>query len=81
MSMKDTQDKSRTLVRVVEVNDSDCKVVLPGFDGAKEWISLSQDQVPADIWRLFEPDKRCHAKVNIGAERSEDLVFSDWERD
>ena len=74
-----TSVPSRTLVRIIEVNDLDCKVVLPGFDGAREHISLLRDQIPPDIWNLFEPDKRCHAKVNLGAEQSKDLVFSDWE--
>lgn len=79
--LKMTLAPSRTLVRVVEVNDLDCKVVLPGFDGAREHIPVLRDQIPPDIWILFKVDKRLHAKVNIGAECAEDLMFSDWERE
>lgn len=74
-----SQERSRTLVRVVEVHDLSCKVIVPGFD-ANEHITVLREQVPTDIWDLFEPDKRLHAKVNVGAYFREDLVFSDWEK-
>ncbi len=72
-------DPPRTLVRVVEIDDSTCQVVLPGFDGARQHIPLSRSQVPPDIWALFQPGKRLHARVNIGAADIEDLVFFSWE--
>ncbi|MHA2279593.1 MAG: hypothetical protein ACXAC5_01695 [Promethearchaeota archaeon] len=72
--------RSRTLVRVTQINDSMCKVIVPGWHVRQE-IPLTQEQVPPEIWDLLTPDKRLHAHVNIGADSAEDLTFSNWERE
>ena len=82
--VKPSEERSRTLVRVVEVGEkgSWARVCVPGWNVRKS-VLLHRDQVPPDIWALFEVDKRLHARVNVGADEDcpKDLVFSDWEHE
>jgi len=70
----------RTLVRVVEVYEDEGRayVEIPAWP-LSEIITLRLPDIPVPIRQLMAAGSRCHAKVNIGAERSEDLYFLDWE--
>lgn len=67
----------RALVRVVGVTDTTLEVVVPGWDTQKV-VSVMRSQLP-EVLRDVEPGQRVHARVNLGAEAVEDLVFTDWE--
>lgn len=68
----------RTLVRVVDVRPSSGVVVeVPAWQG-DEMIYLPTEAVPPYVGEA-EVDRRFHARVNIGAARSEELFFLDWE--
>lgn len=69
----------RTLIRVVGVTDDSLEVVIPGWDTQKV-VSVPRSQLPGPL-RDVEPGRRVHARVNLGAESAEDLVFSGWEPD
>jgi len=75
----------RTLVRVVEVGDSICKIVLPAQGSSSKPIPLYRDKVPPNIWDLFEVDKRLHAQVNVECLDPDSgylhVVFSNWEKE
>lgn len=70
----------RTLVRVDDIDlDQHCfYVVIPAWN-VRTKVRIYNDNVPADIRALIEPDRRFHAVVNTGAERARDLFFDDWE--
>ena len=70
----------RTLVRVVEVDDEEqaVYVLVPGWD-SKTKVRLRYPDFPDTLQRVLEPGRRFHALVNVGAERSDELYFVDWE--
>ena len=70
----------RTLVRVADVDrDHGCfYAVVPAWDVRRK-IRVDNDNVPQEILKLVEPDRRFHAVVNTGAESHYDLFFDDWE--
>ena len=66
-------------MRVERVDAQVASVVLPAWNH-REVVSVPVQDIPAAILQDFAQGSRCHAHVNIGAERKEDLVFKDWER-
>ena len=70
----------RTLVRVVEVETERryISAVVPAWS-VRQVVKVHLDSIPREfLWRLsFE--ERFFCKVNIGAEREEDLFFEGWE--
>ena len=78
--MKPSEKLWRTLIRVSDVDHADgfFHVILPGWDSRAK-VRLDLKEVPDEIRRLVKPDKRFHARVNIGAESKSDLRFDDWE--
>jgi hypothetical protein len=72
----------RTQVRVVDVDTQQ----LTAFVLVPAWIAdtpvrLLLEHLPGNIVQLIKDKRelRLHARVNLGAERSEDLFFSEWE--
>lgn len=65
----------RTLIRIEEVNETEVKVVIPGWDHLKE-ITLPRSTVQLEN---IQPNMRVHARVNFGDELESDLKFSNWE--
>lgn len=51
---------------------------IPGWT-SDEVIKKSLDILPWKVRLQVHQDFRCHARVNIGADDSADLNFSDWE--
>lgn len=70
----------RTLVRVDEVDhERRCfYAVVPSWD-VRTKVRIYNDNLPEDMSKLIEPDRRFHAMVNTGAESSSDLFFYQWE--
>lgn len=70
----------RTQVSFPEVDDNGLIVYaeVPAWPGGQV-IRLQKTDLPETLLLQLKPDYRCHAKVNIGAERQEDLYFLDWE--
>jgi hypothetical protein len=68
----------RTLIRIEDVVDNNIFIFIPGWNYEVS-ISLNKQDLPRDIRNIIKADMRVHAKVNVGAERSEDLFFKDWE--
>lgn len=68
----------RTLVRVTEVGSDGFKVEVPAW-GADQ-VGISFEEVPYDLYELVNKGQEYfYAKVNIGANRSGDLRFDEWE--
>ena len=70
----------RTLVRVDDIDhDRHCfYAVVPAWD-VRTKVRIYNDNLPASIRALLEPDRRLHALVNTGADSSRDLFFDSWE--
>ena len=74
----------RTLIRVqdldTQVNPENPYVefVVPAWDHNYVVRVLLSD-IPGSLQKKIEPDYRCYAKVNIGAESSDDLFIDEWE--
>lgn len=70
----------RSLVRVDDIDrERHCfYAVVPAWD-VRTKIRIYNDNVPANIQALIEPDRRFHALVNIGADSARDLFFDSWE--
>jgi CheY-like chemotaxis protein len=69
---------SRTLVRVEDVDQENAYVVLPGWN-PQEVIRLTREAISSDVRSYLKAGARLHAKVNIGAERQDELYFEQWE--
>jgi len=69
---------SRTLVRVEAVDQDNVYVVLPGWN-PQEVIRLTRAAIGPDVRSYIEAGARLHARVNIGAERQDELYFDQWE--
>ncbi len=80
MSERSTEVLSRTLVRVLCANRASgyFAVVVPGWH-PDAMIPVPYSCVPENLLHRIQVGKRLHARVNVGAERAEDLRFSDWE--
>lgn len=68
----------RALVRVQNVEEHYVYVIVPAWDST-EGLRLLRHDIPAAIASKFVPGFRCHAQVNLGATRNEDLFFASWE--
>ena len=70
----------RTLVRVDDIDHNrHCfYAVVPAWD-VRTKVRIYNDNLPASIRALLEPDRRLHALVNTGADSSRDLFFDSWE--
>jgi hypothetical protein len=75
-----TQRTWRTLIRVIAVDHikNIISVVVPGWHYGTV-VHLPFNNIPVNVQKLAVPEKRFHAKVNIGTPLVEDLTFSDWE--
>jgi CheY-like chemotaxis protein len=69
---------SRTLVRVEDVDRDNAYVILPGWN-PQEVIRLPLRAISTDVNSSITVGARVHARVNIGAERQEELYFYQWE--
>lgn len=70
----------RSLVRFVEADpESDGRffVELPSWELGL-MVPVHRAHLPVAVQSLIEPDFRCHAMVNLGSERYEDVYFDDW---
>ena len=63
----------RTLIRVVSVQEETVEVVIPGC-GYDKTFFVSKSVIPFEV----EVDFRFHAKANLDAETSEELMLSDF---
>lgn len=68
----------RSLIRIDSFDKDHIYVIIPSWD-PNEVISLNTEDLPVEIKNVIEPDKRLHAKVNIGCESANDLFFTEWE--
>ena len=76
-----TRKSWRTLVRVEE-NDHESRVVyvvIPSWDSQKK-VRIDHASFPKKMLEEVQPDYRFLAKVNVGAERHQDLFFDFGER-
>lgn len=56
-------------------------LVLPGWEATVE-LAMPVAHLPIPLQEILagvEFPYRCHARVNIGANKAEDIKFSDWE--
>ena len=78
--------KWRSLVRVISLDlpNKKVEITMPSlwdsFGFPKEF-SISTEGIPQDVLQILEVGKRVHAMVNIGADKVEDLMFSNWEKE
>jgi hypothetical protein len=72
----------RTLIRVEDVVEEAgtpaLRVVIPGWD-PNQTVTMPASMVPDDIRGTIQPGGYMFAKVNVGAVRSEDLFFKEFE--
>ena len=70
----------RTLVRVDDVSQDGgyCHVVVPAWN-PHQAIRIYFRDIPPHVLPNLRTGLRVHAKVNIGAERFEDVYFDEWE--
>lgn len=69
----------RTLVKIVGVHADENRFLAEVPAWAATVIPLKFVNVPAQILEQLEPEFRCRARVNLGAESLEDIYFTDWE--
>ena len=72
----------RSLIRVCEFNKQDgyVDVIVPGWN-IKAKIRIDSMNIPEEIREIMNTGVRLHAKVNIGVEKKEDILFIEWEKD
>lgn len=73
----------RTLVRVDDVDEQPGPneygyVTVPAWD-SNTVIRVALRGMEPNVRRAFHPDAKLHARVNIGAERIDDIFFVGWE--
>jgi hypothetical protein len=70
----------RTQIHVISVDYGPAEFwfEIPGWE-SDEVIKRSLDILPWKIRLQIHQDFRCHARVNLGADTSADLTFTDWE--
>lgn len=68
----------RTLVRVQSVELHHLHLFVPGWS-SREGLRLLRSDIPEPLASRLVQGLRCHAKVNLGATRQEDLYFTEWE--
>lgn len=71
---------SRALVRVEDSDSELIYVIVPAF-APDEIIRLRKEDIPSPIIAVLKSKKknRFHARVNLGAETSDQLFFKSWE--
>jgi hypothetical protein len=71
----------RAQVHVLDVDEPSgiVYVDLPGWHSSSV-VRLRLDQIPSGIRSQLTPGFRCYAKVNLGAENTDELYFKDWEQ-
>ena len=77
----------RALVCVASVRPESVTFFVPAYGRmAKDYVKILKADLPPEIRKLCEAgpspgftERYFHARVNIGADRSEDLRFQDWE--
>jgi len=70
----------RALVRVDAISDDEKHlfITIPSWDSTKQLCIEAGSIRNVDVLTLMEPGSRFYASVNIGAERSEDLIITNW---
>ncbi len=68
----------RTLVRVTSVEVHHVHLFVPGWS-SREGLRLLRSDIPEPLASKLVEGLRCHARVNLGATRQEDLYFTNWE--
>ena len=68
----------RTLVRVEAFDDNYVHIVLPSWNH-RVTLRLNRKDIPANIQAKLAVDYRCHAKVNTGADRWDQIRLTNWE--
>jgi len=68
----------RTMVRVQSVEVHHLHLFVPGWS-SREGLRLLRSDIPEPLASKLVEGLRCHARVNLGATRQEDLYFTDWE--
>ena len=70
----------RTLVRIADVDlDHRCVYVVVPAWSTRQKVRIENDDLPQEIQKLIEPDRRFHALVNTGAIDHRELFFDEWE--
>lgn len=69
--------KWRTLVRIVESDLQFVTLMIPAWSPTRP-IHVPKTDLPEWLVARAKPKFRCHAMVNIGAEREEDLFLQGW---
>jgi hypothetical protein len=82
MTTPRSQDLSRTLVRVVEVeqNTGSVKVIVPGWDATRA-VYLRLTALPQSLRKQLRPGKRFHARATVGALGAAEFRICDFEDD
>lgn len=68
----------RTLVRVEDIDNGFFYVVVPAWD-QNQVIRIYKQDVPKTIRENIVVPSRYHVRVNVGAERHQDIYFDQWE--
>jgi CheY-like chemotaxis protein len=68
----------RAVIRVQSVEVHHVHVFVPAWS-SREGLRLLRSDIPEPLASKLADGLRCHAKVNLGATRQEDLYFTDWE--
>jgi len=68
----------RTLVRIDSFDENHIYLIIPSWN-CNDVISINKSDIPDEIAKNIQEEKRLHARINIGSELSNDLFFSDWE--
>ncbi len=70
----------RTQVKIVDiVDDGKYFYAVVHAWSANQKIRIYRDDIPEEIDKRLQPGSYFHAKVNIGAEKSQHLYFESWE--
>jgi hypothetical protein len=69
----------RTLVRISRIEGELAVVIVPSWNSDVE-LRVPMNTLPEEVQQSIRSGHvRVHARVNIGADLAEDLVFSHWE--
>ena len=80
MTIPATKRLWRSLVRVMARDPRQplAYVTIPGWNPGQV-VELELSRVPQKLRPRFKAGARLHARVNVGAERADDLMFAEWE--
>lgn len=70
----------RTLIRIEDIDDDKgcIYIVIPGWD-SKQGIRLLIKDIPDGVRAKWTKQSRFFAKANVGAEKNNELYFTEWE--